>query len=61
MREGHARHLDCPLWLGIGDFVVHLKRSDHMGETEKAAQGSFPAVSSFSPESAASSGKADAP
>lgn len=41
--------------------MVHIKRSDHMGETEKAAQGSFPAVSSFSPESAASSGKADAP
>lgn len=41
--------------------MVHIKRSDHMGETEKAAQGSFPAVSSFSPESAALSGKADAP
>lgn len=41
--------------------MVHLKRSDHMGETENAKQGSFPAVSSFSPESAAWSGKVGAP
>lgn len=37
--------------------MVHIKRSDYMQETEKAAQGSFLAVSSFSTESAASSSK----
>lgn len=41
--------------------MVHIKRFDHMEETEEPAQGSFPAVSSFSTKSAASSGKAGAP
>lgn len=41
--------------------MVHIKRSDHMEETEETAQGSFPVVSSFSAESTALSGKAGAP
>lgn len=37
--------------------MVHIKRFDHMEETKETAQGSFPAVSSFSAEFAASHGK----